>query len=46
MISMKKIATVLVLLVATVCAMAQMADAVHYTRKMTMIGVDEEKNES
>ena len=38
---MKKIATVLVLLVASVCAMAQMADPVHFTSKMTMLGGDE-----
>ena len=38
---MKKIATVLVLLVATVCAMAQMADPVHFTSKLVMLGGDE-----
>ena len=41
MISMKKIATVLVLLVATVCAMAQMADPVHFTSKLVMLEGDE-----
>ena len=41
MISMKKIATVLVLLVATVCAMAQMADPVHFTSKLVMLKGDE-----
>ena len=38
---MKKIATVLVLLVATVCAMAQMADPVHFTSKLVMLEGDE-----
>ena len=38
---MKKIATVLVLLVASVCAMAQMADPVHFTSKLVMLGGDE-----
>src|SRR5574344_983653 len=38
---MKKTLTVLVLLVASVCAMAQMADPVHFTSKMTMLGGDE-----
>ena len=41
MISMKKIATVLVMLVATVCAMAQMADPVHFTSKLVMLEGDE-----
>ena len=38
---MKKIATVLVMLVATVCAMAQMADPVHFTSKLVMLEGDE-----
>ena len=38
---MKKTLSVLVLLVASVCAMAQMADPVHFTSKMTMLGGDE-----
>src|SRR5574344_2019798 len=38
---MKKIATVLVLLMASVCAMAQMADPVHFTSKLVMLGGDE-----
>lgn len=38
---MKKIATVLVLLVASVYAMAQMADPVHFTSKLVMLGGDE-----
>ena len=38
---MKKIATVVVLLVATVCAMAQMADPVHFTSKLVMLEGDE-----
>ena len=38
---MKKIATVLVLLVATVCALAQMADPVHFTSKLVMLEGDE-----
>ena len=38
---MKKTLSVLILLVASVCAMAQMADPVHFTSKMTMLGGDE-----
>ena len=38
---MKKTLSVLVLLVASVYAMAQMADPVHFTSKMTMLGGDE-----
>ena len=38
---MKKIATVFVMLVATVCAMAQMADPVHFTSKLVMLEGDE-----
>ena len=38
---MKKTLSVLVLLVASVCSMAQMADPVHFTSKMTMLGGDE-----
>ena len=38
---MKKIATVLVMLVATVGAMAQMADPVHFTSKLVMLEGDE-----
>ena len=38
---MKKIVSVLVLLVASVCAMAQMADPVHFTSKLVMLGGDE-----
>ena len=38
---MKKTLSVLVLLVASVCAMAQMADPVHFTSKLVMLGGDE-----
>ena len=38
---MKKIVSVLILLVASVCAMAQMADPVHFTSKLVMLGGDE-----
>ena len=38
---MKKTLSVLILLVASVCAMAQMADPVHFTSKLVMLGGDE-----
>ena len=38
---MKKTLSVLVLLVASVCAMAQMADPVHFTSKLVMLRGDE-----
>ncbi|MGN1228902.1 MAG: protein-disulfide reductase DsbD family protein [Prevotella sp.] len=38
---MKKIVSVLFMLVAAVCAYAQMADPVHFTTKMEMLGGDE-----
>ena len=38
---MKKIVSVLLLLVAAVCAYAQMADPVHFTSKLVMLGGDE-----
>ena len=38
---MKKTLSVLILLVASVCAMAQMADPVHFTSKLMMLGGDE-----
>lgn len=38
---MKKTLSVLVLLVASVCAMAQMADPVHFTSKLVILGGDE-----
>ena len=38
---MKKTLSVLVVLVASVCAMAQMADPVHFTSKLVMLGGDE-----
>lgn len=38
---MKKIVSVLLLLVTTICINAQMADPVHFTTKMEMLGGDE-----
>ena len=38
---MKKTLSVLILLVASVCAMAQIADPVHFTSKLVMLGGDE-----
>ena len=38
---MKKTLSVLILLMASVCAMAQMADPVHFTSKLVMLGGDE-----
>ena len=38
---MKKTLSVLILLVASVCAIAQMADPVHFTSKLVMLGGDE-----